>query len=156
VQQNWNRRKFVTTGLGAAGVALTAGNLSLFGEALPQQPKDYYVEMASLNLLTYGIAYRLEPDPVGKMSLAANMAFISFNYFVQKEKGVIRWSAAYEKAIKISYAELKVVLTDDPYLNPCGWEAGAEKPKLQFPKSHRLTYPEYEEMTKKFIEFLKL
>ncbi len=25
VQQNWNRRKFVTTGLSAAGVALTAG-----------------------------------------------------------------------------------------------------------------------------------
>jgi len=28
VQQNWNRRKFVTTGLSAAGVVLTAGLIS--------------------------------------------------------------------------------------------------------------------------------
>jgi len=131
-------------------------NLSLFGEELPQHPRDYYVEMASLNLLTYEVAYRLETDPVGKLSLAINMAFISFNYFVQKEKGVILWNAGYERAIKVSYASLKEVLKEDPFLNPLGWEQSAEKPKLQFPKSHRLTYPEYKEMTEKFIEFLKL
>lgn len=128
---------------------------NLLAEESLEQPKDFYVEMAALNLFTYKTAYKLEVDQAGKLSLAKDMAFICFNYFVQREKGIIRYSAAFDKAVRVTYAGMKPMLGDqDPYFNPCGWVEGADEPKLQFPKTHRLTHPEYLDMTRKFIAFL--
>ena len=129
--------------------------IPVYAVDLAEQPKDYYLEMAVLNLFTYETVYRLELDPIKKLGNAQEMAFISFNYFVQKEKGLIKLSVKYEKAIKVVYGNLKEVLVDDPFLNPCVWKEGSEKPIYQFPPSHRLTNDEYKDMTKKFLEFLK-
>ncbi len=124
-------------------------------EAPPEQPKNYYVDMAALNLFTYSSIYHLEPDLSKKKGVAQHMAFISFNYFVQKETGIIPWSAKYEKAIRISYNGLKPSFDkENPYMNPCGWIEGADEPKMQFPKTHKLTLPEYQNMTERFVTFL--
>jgi hypothetical protein len=139
-----------------AGFSVLVSGLGLAAEGPPEQPRDYYVDMAVLNLFTYDTVYNLEPDPSKKFGVAQEMAFISFNYFVQKEKAIIRWSAKYEKAILVSYNGMRPKLgKDNPYLNPCGWSEGKDEPKLQFPKTHRLTHEQYMAMVRKFVDFLE-
>jgi len=63
--------------------------------------------------------------------------------------------SSYEKAIRVIYHSMLPKLEkENPFMNPCGWEEGAEKPRLEFPKTHRLTLPEYRILTKKFLTFL--
>ncbi len=80
--------------------------------------------MAALNLFNYSTIYLLEPDLSKKIDVAQQMAFISFNYFVQTVKRLIPWNAIYEKAIRLTYNGTNPTFDkENPYMDPCGWMA---------------------------------